>query len=428
MLVSGILEPAFFVRRLSLPFPWQRSMEMSVQPNELLLGCGVAFVGSLGGVTRQEAKRIVKRAGGVSCKLPDSKLNLVVLGADEMPDGDPLDQLTADQRLAVEEGRIEVIDETQFWEKLGLVDAEQNVHRLYTPAMLAQLLEISVAKVRNWYRRGLLIPVREVHQLPYFNFQEISIARHLLQLTSAGASTGKIVRHLQELSERHPDVDRPLSQLSVLVDGKQILIRQGSELVEPGGQIRMDFEALETNQEVQDDPRTIDLTRFRLDRLSEPGERAGDATAEELLSIAAQLEEQDQIEAAIEAYRSYLVGFGATFEVCFLLAELLYRVGDLNGARERYYMAIELNEGYVEARANLGCVLVELGDLELALAAFRGALRYHPDYPDVHFHIARTLDRLGEDHEAEQHWKTFLRLAPESPWADEARQRLSSKS
>ena len=157
-------------------------MEMSVQPNELLLGCGVAFVGSLGGVTRQEAKRIVKRAGGVSCKLSDSKLNLVVLGADEMPDGDPLDQLTADQRLAVEEGRIEVIDETQFWEKLGLVDAEQNVHRLYTPAMLAQLLEISVAKVRNWYRRGLLIPVREVHQLSYFNFQRF-IARHLLQLT-----------------------------------------------------------------------------------------------------------------------------------------------------------------------------------------------------------------------------------------------------
>ena len=195
-------------------------MEMSVQPNELLLGRGVAFVGSLGGVTRQQAKRIVKSAGGVSCKLSDPKLNLVVLGADELPDGDPLDQLTADQRLAVEEGRIEVIDETQFWEKLGLVDAEQNVHRLYTPAMLGQLLEISVAKVRNWYRRGLLVPVREIHQLPYFDFQEISIARHLLQLTSAGASTGKIVRHLQELSERHPDVDRPLSQLSVLVDGK----------------------------------------------------------------------------------------------------------------------------------------------------------------------------------------------------------------
>ena len=78
--------------------------------------------------------------------------------------------------------------------------------------------------------------------------------------------------------------------------------------------------------------------------------------------------EQDQIEAAIEAYRSYLVGFGATFEVCFLLAEPCTE-GDLNGARERYYMAIELNEGYVEhaksrlrvgragrPRIGLGCV------------------------------------------------------------------------
>jgi tetratricopeptide (TPR) repeat protein len=108
-----------------------------------------------------------------------------------------------------------------------------------------------------------------------------------------------------------------------------------------------------------------------------------------------------------------------------LLAELLYRVGDLKAARERYYMAIELNEDYVEARANLGCVLVELGDLELALAAFRGALRYHSDYPDVHFHIARTLDQLGEASQADEHWKTFLQLAPESPWADEAHQRLS---
>ena len=111
-------------------------------------------------------------------------------------------------------------------------------------------------------------------------------------------------------------------------------------------------------------------------------------------------------------------------EGCFQLAELLYRQGDLGGARERYYMAIELDENYVEARANLGCVLAEMGQRDLAAAAFKGALRYHPDYADAHYHLARTLDEMGHRRTAEQHWRRFLALAPGSPWAAEAEERL----
>ena len=58
-------------------------------------------------------------------------------------------------------------------------------------------------------------------------------------------------------------------------------------------------------------------------------------------------------------------------------------------------MAIELDEDFVEARSNLGCVLAEQGDLALAEAAFRGALEYHPDYADAHYHLARLLDRAN---------------------------------
>ena len=89
-------------------------------------------------------------------------------------------------------------------------------------------------------------------------------------------------------------------------------------------------------------------------------------------------------------------------------------------------MAIELDEEYVEARANLGCVLIELGHRELAVAAFQGALASHADYPDVHYHLARLLDSLGRESEAEHHWLQFLELSPDSPWADEAAERLES--
>jgi tetratricopeptide (TPR) repeat protein len=83
-----------------------------------------------------------------------------------------------------------------------------------------------------------------------------------------------------------------------------------------------------------------------------------------------------------------------------------------------------LNEDYVEARANLGCVLAESGQRDLAVAAFEGALKYHPDYADVHYHLARTLEELQQDNLAAEHWRRFLELAPDSPWAEEAKQRV----
>jgi tetratricopeptide (TPR) repeat protein len=85
---------------------------------------------------------------------------------------------------------------------------------------------------------------------------------------------------------------------------------------------------------------------------------------------------------------------------------------------------VEIDEDFVEARANLGCVLEELGHHELAIAAFLGALQRHPDYPDVHYHLAGILDECGRFEEARDHWREFLVLAPDSPWASDARERL----
>ena len=145
----------------------------------------------------------------------------------------------------------------------------------------------------------------------------------------------------------------------------------------------------------------------------------------EIVQLAGQLEDEGRLDAAAEIYRAALAAGGPKAEICFLLAELLYQhAATCAQARERYYMAIELDEDYVEARANLGCVLAELGEHELAVAAFQGALTYHDDYADVHYHLARLLDDNGRGDEAVPHWTAYLTLSPASPWADEARQRL----
>jgi tetratricopeptide (TPR) repeat protein len=233
----------------------------------------------------------------------------------------------------------------------------------------------------------------------------VATARRLAELLAAGASPRAMEKQLGAFARYLPDVARPLAQLSVIVQGKEILLRQGDGLLEPGGQLRFDFDAW------QEEP---------------PPPQAMPTTPEQMCRLAAELEEEGQLAAAADMVHAALAASGPKPEICFQLAELLYRLGDLSGARERYYMAIELDEDYVEARANLGCVLAETGQRELAVAAFEGALRYHPDYADVHYHLARTLDEMDRRDVSEEHWRAFLAQAPDSPWAEEARGRLGN--
>jgi tetratricopeptide (TPR) repeat protein len=383
-----------------------------------LEGRRVAFAGKLAGMSRREAQKAVRDHGGIAVERLDDAPQIVVIGEGDLLVEDVADWFEQHEelRLAAERGECSVITETRLWEQLGLLEGDGDVRRLYTPAMLAALLNVPVAVVRRWHRRGLIVPAREVRRLPYFDFQEVATARRLAELMAAGNSPQRIEKKLAALRRLVPGVERPLVQLSVLVEGKELLLRQGDGLIEPGGQLRFDFEA----------PFPSQSPPVALPFIGQP---AGNAEApslspDELSAWASRKEDEGELETAAELYRAALVAGGPNASTCFALAELLYRLGDLPAARERYYMAIELDEDYVEARANLGCVLVETGQQELAVAAFQGALSYHGDYADVHYHLARTLDDLGRGEEAELHWRAFLELAPNSPWATAASERL----
>ncbi len=360
-----------------------------------LAGRRIAFVGKLGGLSRREATRVVREAGGVPCEEGASDIDLLVLGAEETPLAE--ESLLDDaQRGAESQGRLEVITETELWQRLGLVDAETTARRLYTPAMLAELLGVDVRVIRRWHRRGLIVPVRTVHQLPYFDFQEVATARRLAELLASGASPQAIERKLARLAAVLPDVQRPLAQLSVIVQGRQLLLRQGEGLIDAGGQMWIDFEGLADNH--AEDPPAVSL------KLTEAGARSGrvDDTFQEpfpehdeILSQAYLLEDSGDVEGAIDCYHALLARDGARADYCFQLGELLYRAGEIAAARERYYMAVELNEDYVEARASLAAVLAETGRQELAIAAYRGTLALYDDYSDVHYNLARLLDETG---------------------------------
>jgi tetratricopeptide (TPR) repeat protein len=451
----------------------------------LLEGKRIAFVGRFAGMSRRDAATLARRHGAVVSEKIGPNTNLVILGEAELPlsdDGAPDAWLDEEYREAFEAGSFEIQTETQLWQRLKLVDDHRDIQRLYTPAMLADLLGVPVQEVRRWQRDGLIVPVRQVRKLPYFDFKEAATAQRLAELLAAGISRKELEQRLQSLARYMPNVERPLAQLSIIVEGKKILVRQSNGLVEPSGQRRFDFDAAEeetsseevglsTEERGRSDPRTAEpkvlLSLFRGEDAphptpatiplypegatipsSDPRDETEDgvpATIEMprpsqsvdavlsppdprdpvgLRQWAAMLEDEGRLEEAAEAYRASLAAGGSDPNTCFSIAELLYRMGDPTAARERYYMAVEQDEHFVEARANLGCVLAELGQNELAVAAFEGALDLHEDYPDVHYHLARTFDQLDREGEAEYHYRRLLELSPNGSWSDFARQRL----
>jgi len=387
-------------------------------------GRRITIVGRLGGMNRREAGNLLRSYGAIIVESETTPVDWIVIGAEESPLAEA-ELIDAATRHRVQIGQSQILHETDLWQRLGLVDAENSIRKLHTPAMLAHLLGVSVRVIRRWHRRGLIKPVRTLHRLPYFDFQEVATARRLAQWVASGASPEAIERRLMQLLEVVPDLRRPLDQLLILVEGKQVLLRQGEGLIEPGGQLRFDFERLE--DEPTGGPKPFDGNPVSIrfpDPLAFPPSHDVAETDDDLLMSAYSAEDDGDLAYAIDCYHALLARDGARAEWHFQIGELLYRLGETVAARERYYAAIEVDPDYVEARSSLAGVLSETGQLELAVAAYQGALALHDDFPDVHYNLGRLLDQLDRIREADQHWKRFLQLAPGSPWADEARQRL----
>ncbi|MCH1441575.1 MAG: tetratricopeptide repeat protein [Rubripirellula sp.] len=392
----------------------------------------VALVGRFGGMNQREAANVLRSYEAIVVDAVTEPIDWVVIGAEEPPI--PQDQILGERlRTAAAAGDVEILHETELWQRLGLVDIEQSIRRYHTPAMLAHLLGVSVRVIRRWHRRGLITPVRTLHNLPYFDFQEVATARRLAQWIASGASPQAIEQRLVELLEVLPDIQRPLDQLSILVEGKQVLLRQGEGLLEPGGQLRFDFDALErTSGDSNDTPQNSPPdTPAVLSIWGDSAESSSNIKVltnepDELLTAAYESEDDGDLETAIDCYHAILARDGPRADIHFQLGELLYRTNEVIAARERYYSAIELDPDYVEARASLGCVLVETGQIDLAIAAFRGALSLYEDYADVHYNLARVLDDTGREVESKHHWQRFLQLSPDSPWAEEARSRIQA--
>ena len=412
-----------------------------LESSPCLQGEKVTFTGVLASMTHRQASDIVAENGGVSVDHVSSRVTMLVVGEEGWPldeEGETSVKLQQAVELIDSGVPIQILKESDWLRLLGLEHRERDVHRLFTPAMLQQKLDIPVGVVRRWERRGLIEPVQRVYRLPYFDFQEVAAVRRLQEMLKSGIPRDRIEQSLSGLRQLLPSVDRPLAQLEILARDSRVVFRDEKGLVEARtGQRVLDFDpepSAEPNDhfteepgdseesEIVDTPSTIPIPSFGVVAETNPSSW----NAEEWFDHGCGLLGDDEVAESIEAFRMALMSCPDDAEIHFYLASALYRNGNVGGAVERYHVAVELDHEYIEAWTQLGCLRFELGEVEAAIEAFDIALTCHAEYPDAVYHKATVLSELGRIDEAAALWKKYLDFDQDGPWAEAVLERLES--
>ena len=414
-------------------------MSETIASSPCLQGERVAFTGTLASMTHKEASDLVVANGGTPMSSVSGQTTILVVGDEGWPleaDGKASQKLEFVESQLATGHEVKVLDESAWLLLIGLADRDA-VNKSYTPAMLSQLLNVSVGSIRRWERLGLIHAVRKVHRLPYFDFHEVANARRMSELLLQGVSAEQIQQSLAKISKTLPGTDRPLAQLDILVQDSELVLRDERGIMEAvSGQRLLDFDGNAMPDDAVDD----EVQSIVFPTAPEVADERAGWTAEEWFYEGCRLADCLEAEAAVEAFRMALMAQGSAVrsvarfeaelsphpaEISFYLADALYRCGKVEAAVERYYSAVEHDPHYLEAWIQLGCLLAEQGSPNRAIEAFRIALDVHADYPDANLHIANVYEELGDLKAAREHWAKYLEFDSRGPWAEHARQRLA---
>lgn len=391
-------------------------------------------------MTHKEAAKLVEANGGTPMSSVSGQTTILVVGDEGWPlepDGRTSQKLEFVESQLAAGHEIRVLDESSWLQLVGLADRDA-VTKSYTPAMLSQLLNVNVRSIRRWERLGLIRPVRRIHRLPYFDFQEVANARRMSELLLQGVSAEQLQQSLARISQTLPGTDRPLAQLNILVQDSELVLRDERGIMEATtGQRLLDFDVETPDQSASDEE---EVASIAFPKPAEESESRVTWTAEEWFYEGCRMADCLDAESAVEAFRMALMTHGQTVrsgapfepeltphpaEISFHLADALYRCGQTDAAIERYYSAVEHDPHYLEAWIQLGCLLAEQGSADSAINAFQIALDVHPDYPDANLHIANVYEELENLPAARVHWAKYLEFDSHGPWAEHARQRLA---
>lgn len=281
----------------------------------------------------------------------------------------------------------------------------------YTLGDVARICGVSPRRLRYWERTALVNASFRQGAKTAFDFRDLVVVRSLVGLLQGGVPLRRIRSSLDAVRERLPEVD-PLAALRAWGSPPRVVVRCGGLLMEPSGQLLLDF-ALEPVAPVASLPPAGAFSERLAARWFERGcDLDGDR--------ASFAEAARAYERAIELDPGYA-------DAHCNLGSVRYNQNRRDEARRCFERAVELVPGHVEANLNLGALYEEDGRDERALRHYRSALEANPLVPDTHVSLALLYEKLGLRRTGLAHWKRVLQLDPSGHWAEVARRRLAAQ-
>ena len=266
---------------------------------------------------------------------------------------------------------------------------------------LLRILRITARQLSGWQRAGL---VAVSNSFSFFDLLQIKKVR---DLRAKRVKSATILASLQAMQERVAGMENPFLEAGSFSIGSRVAFRTEGRALDPiDGQFFMDFgdsgQVLETTASFRPAP--------------------APQTIAELFALGVSLEEDPaRAEEAISVYGKVLKLDPEYAPAHINLGTLYYNQSDYELAEEHYRSAIESDPRYALAYFDLGNVLDETQRLEEAIAAYKVALQLAPTYADAHYNLALAYERSRQPRLAIKHWRAYLKLDAQGPWAVHAR-------
>jgi tetratricopeptide (TPR) repeat protein len=271
----------------------------------------------------------------------------------------------------------------------------------HSTSEVASLLDVTPAQLRTLVRAAFPASGRDEDGGARFSFQEVALLRTAKGLLDAQVPAVRLRKALQRLRAQLPE-GKPLSAVSISVDGNRVVVRDGGTRWQPdSGQVLMDFGL----DELESPPATAAAGAAPARAPADEG-----LSASEWYELGCDLEELEP-QRALGAYRKALELQPGHADAHVNLGRLLQERGDLTGAEEHYRAALAARPEDAVAAYNLGTVLEDQKRWKDAIAAYLVAIARPPGSADAHFNLARLYEAAGDKVAALRHLKTARQLS-----------------
>jgi tetratricopeptide (TPR) repeat protein len=269
---------------------------------------------------------------------------------------------------------------------------------------------VEPSRLRYWERLRLVRP-RARWGERFYGFGDLVALRTLQRLTASHIPARRVRAAVASIEQQFGSPELSLNEITLVDRGGQLAV------VPPGATAPFD-------------PLTRQwLLGFEVTATAGELRSMSAHTPEDLFQRALDCEgDPESLPEAVANYRRVIDAAPNWVEAHINLGVALYQMGCVADAKAAFEAAVRLDPENGISRYNLGCVLEEQGQIEPAVHHLRRAAALMPSHPDVHFNLALAYDKQGERDLARGEWTAYLRYAPNGPWAEQARARLSQYS